>query len=134
MPVNGFVFKPSRDDTQTIRPLPRFTICLAIPWVNKRGPITLTSNSWRMLEPGMSRTEPPSNTPALFTRISTPLASAFLRSPSLSTRTLKDRNVEIYGPDNKVVRIVKTGKEIRTLGEKDPEYRLQIDRRGGLQH
>ena len=45
----------------------------------------------------------------------------------LSTRTLEDRNVEIYGPDNKVVRVVKTGKGIQTSSEKDFKYRLQID-------
>jgi hypothetical protein len=30
---------------------------------------------------------------------------------------VQDRKVEIYGPDDKVVRIVKTGKEIRTSEE-----------------
>lgn len=36
----------------------------------------------------------------------------------LATRP-EDRTVEIYGPDKKVVRIVKTGKEIRTLSRED---------------
>ena len=47
----------------------------------------------------------------------------------LSTRTLEDRNVEIYGPDNKVVRVVKTGKEIQTSSEKDSKYRNRQARR-----
>ena len=36
----------------------------------------------------------------------------------LGTRP-EDQTVEIYGPDDKVVRIVKTGKKIRTSSEKE---------------
>ena len=55
-----------------MRPDPRLAICLAMPWVSSSGPVTLTSNWWRMLSPGMSTVEPPSPTPALLTRISMP--------------------------------------------------------------
>ena len=43
-----------------MRPVPRLTICLAIPWVSSSGPVTLTSNWWRMFDAGMSTVEPPS--------------------------------------------------------------------------
>src|SRR5262249_7151275 len=46
-----------------------------------------------MFASGMSRTEPPSRTPALFTRISTSQASAFLRSPSLVTSSFSTARV-----------------------------------------
>jgi hypothetical protein len=59
MPVNGLTFRPSRDETQTIRPAPRLIICLAIGWVSSSGPVTLTSNWCRMLAAGMSTVEPP---------------------------------------------------------------------------
>ena len=49
MPVKGLTLSPSREDTQMIRPDPRLAICLAMPWVNSSGPVTLTSNWWRML-------------------------------------------------------------------------------------
>ena len=48
MPVNGLTLSPSREDTQTIRPAPRVTICLAMPWVSSSGPVTLTSHWLRM--------------------------------------------------------------------------------------
>jgi hypothetical protein len=47
--------------------------------------MTLTSNALRMFSAGMSTTDPPSKTPALFTKMSTFHASAFLRSPSSVT-------------------------------------------------
>jgi hypothetical protein len=41
----------------------------------------------------------------------------------------EDRTVEIYGPNDEVVRIVKTGKEVQTSSEKDSKYRNRQARR-----
>lgn len=53
--------------------------------------MTLVSNSRGMLTAGMSTVEPPSPTPALFTRISMSHARAFARSPSSVTSSFSTR-------------------------------------------
>src|ERR1700760_1496504 len=58
MPVKGLTLRPSREDTHTMRPVPRAAICFAMPCVSSRGPVTLTSHWWRMWVAGLSTVAP----------------------------------------------------------------------------
>ena len=50
-PVNGLTFRPSRNETQMMRPAPRLAICFAMLRVSRSRPVTFTSNWCRCRPP-----------------------------------------------------------------------------------